>query len=526
MLTQTQRLVRLIAQGRLNDAAISAQTGFALNTVKNWRNSLDELQLAPQEIDGLDDRQLQQIVTPGRFVRKRQFEMPDFKKAIQEKTRRNVNYALSYKKYCDELAPTEQLMSRSTYYRLKSEEKAKRDIELRFIYAPGEMIQFDYAGIKLRRLPKLIGPDGKLQRFEIACAVSAYSRKIYVEATPDQTQPEFFATAIRMFHFYGGVPVLLTTDNFPAVIQKPRRGSKDEVSTAAYQAFSDHYQFGINSTRVRKPRDKGLVEGAVRIVGEYIMARLRDRIFFSLAELNAAIAALLAELNARPMKNHGNLSRNDLFTEDRKGLISLPAADYEHGEWLLRIRAGRDYLVPAFGSRYSVPSQYAGDHFDAKITRTSVHLHRQGLLLRTHLKAASPGHIIIDPADMPESHKAVVGNRLVGAKGRVKILGPQAEEFIERHYRKSRRPKQTLEAADRLLFLAKSYGNERVGAACAKAVALGISSVVKIESMLEAGVEKFAPAAPALPPARPPSGNVRGRAYFEQELRKGGRPDV
>lgn len=526
MFTPTQRLVRLIAQGRLSNAVISTQTGFAVNTVKNWRTGMDDLGLGLPELDGLGDRELQEMVTPGRFIRKRKFEAPDFERAIREKTRRKVNYILSYEEYCNSVAPTGVAMSRATYYRLKGEAAAAKDIELRFVYAPGEMIQFDYIGIKLKRLPKLIGPDGKPQRYELACGVSAYSRKIYAEATPDQTQSEFFATATRMFHFYGGVPVLLTTDNFPAVIQKPRRGSKDEVPTAAYQAFADHYQFGIIATRVRAPRDKGLGEGTVRIVQERIMARLRDRIFFSLAELNAAIAALLAELNARPMKDHGNLSRNDLFEEDWEGLVSLPATDYEHGKWLLRVRAGRDYLVPVFGSRYSVSSQYAGDHFDAKVTRTSVHLYRQGKLVRTHLKASGPGQIVVDPADMPESHKAAVADRLVGVKARVKILGLQAEEFIERHYRKSRRPKQTLEAADRLLFLAKSYGDERVGAACAKAISLGISSVVKIESMLQAGVEKFAPAAPAMPPARPPSGNVRGRAYFEEELRKGGRPDV
>lgn len=354
----------------------------------------------------------------------------------------------------------------------------------------------------------------------------AYSSKIYVEATPDQTQAEFFATATRMFHFYGEIPVLLTTDNFPAVIQKPRRGSSEEMPTVAYRAFADHCGFGIWATRARAPRDKGLGEGAVRIVQEYIMARLRDRIFFSLAELNAAIASLLTKLNARPMKGNGNQSRDALFEEDRKGFTALPATDYEHGSWSLRLRAGRDYLVPVLGSRYSVPSQYAGDHFDAKVTRTSVHLHRQGKLLRTHLKATLPGQIIVDPADMPESHKAVVGLRLVGARARVKILGPHAEDFIERHYRKSRRPRQTLEAADRLLFLAKSYGAARVSAACAKALSLGASSVVKVESMLQAGVEKYTPAAPIMVPSIRPSGNVRGRAYFEQELRKGGRPDV
>lgn len=526
MYTPTQRLVRLIAQGRLSDAVISTQTGFALNTVKNWRVRMSEREVLYEELDGMDDRELRLLITPGRYIRTQKFEMPDFEKAIYEKSRRRANYKLSYEEYCDGLAPTEKAMSRSTYYRLKGILTAKKDVELRFIYAPGEMFQFDYIGIKLIRLPRLVDSDGKRQKYEVACGVSAYSNKYFVEATADQTQMEFFATAARMFRFFGGVPVLLTTDNFPAVIQKARRGSSDEVPTTAYKAFADHYGFGITATRARAPRDKGLVEGAVRIVQEYIMARLRNRVFFSLAELNAAIAALLAKLNARPMQNRGDQSRNDIFEEDRTGLGPLPATDYEHGDWLLTIRAGRDYLVPVLGPRYSVPWQYAGNHFDAKVTQSSVHLHRQGKLLRTHLKATRPGQLIVNEADMPDSHKAAVSNRLVGAKARVKILGPQAEEFIESHYRKSRRPKQTLEAADRLLFVAKSYGNERVGVACAKALSLGISSVVRIESMLQAGVEKFTPAEPVMPPASPPSGNVRGWAYFEQELRKGGRPDV
>lgn len=526
MFTPTQRLVRLIAQGRLTNAVISAQTGFAVNTVKNWRTNMSERNLDLKDLDGLDDRELQRLVTPGRFIRKIQFEMPDFEQIIKEKSNRKVNYSLSYEEYCDGIEPNGSAMSRTTFYRMKSAVKATKDIELRFVYAPGEMIQFDYIGIKLKRLPTVIDPSGKRQRYEVACGVSAYSSKVYVEATTDQTQTEFFATATRMFYFYGGVPVLLTTDNFPAVIQKPRRGSSDEVPTVAYRAFSDHYGFGIWATRARTPRDKGLAEGAVRIVQEYMMARLRDRIFFSLAELNAAIASLLTKLNARPMKGHGNQSRDALFEDDRKGFTALPATDYEHGPWLLRLRAGRDYLVPVLGSRYSVPSQYAGDHFDAKVTRTSVHLHRQGKLLRTHLKATRPGQLIVDQADMPEGHKAAVGLRLVGARARVKILGPHAEDFIERHYRKSRRPRQTLEAADRLLFLAKSYGADRVSAACAKALSLGASSVVKVESMLQAGVEKYTPDVPVMLDSIRPSGNVRGRAYFEQELRKGGRPDV
>lgn len=380
MITPTQRLVRLIAQGRLGDAAIRQQTGFALNTVKNWRRSIGALTFPPAQLDGLSDRELQELITPGRFKHVRRFEVPDFELAIREKKGRKVNYSISFDEYCGSAASADALMSRSTFYRLKAEVEGKKNTELRFVYEPGEMIQFDYIGIKLKRLPKVVGPDGKVQRYDVACGISACSRKMFVEATADQTRAEFFATASRMLRFFGGVPVLMTTDNFPAVIRQPRRGSNEEVATIAYQAFADHYGYGIIATRVRKPRDKGLVEGAVRIAQEYIMARIRNRVFFSLAELNAAIAQLLSKLNARPMRDHGNQSRDDLFEGDRKGFSELPPTDYEDGDWVLRLRAGRDYRIRVLGSQYSVPNQYVGEHFDAKVTHSSMHIYRNGLL--------------------------------------------------------------------------------------------------------------------------------------------------
>ena len=88
-----------------------------------------------------------------------------------------------------------------------------------------------------------------------------------------------------------------------------------------FAAMADHYDTTILPTRSRRPRDKGKVEGAVLIVERWILARLRDRRFFTLADLNAAIAVLLEDLNDRPMRHVGR-SRRALFEEIERSALA------------------------------------------------------------------------------------------------------------------------------------------------------------------------------------------------------------
>src|SRR4029077_8711598 len=100
-----------------------------------------------------------------------------------------------------------------------------------------------------------------------------------------------------------------------------------------FAAMAEHYDTTILPTRSRKPRDKGKVEGAVLIVERWILARLRHRRFFNLADLNGAIGGLLEELNDRPMRHIGK-SRRQLFEEIERGaLCSLACQALGKVEW-------------------------------------------------------------------------------------------------------------------------------------------------------------------------------------------------
>ena len=123
--------------------------------------------------------------------------------------------------------------------------------------------------------------------------------------------------------------------------------------------------------RPYKPRDKAKVENAVGIVERWILAALRHRKFFSLAELNEAIAELLERLNNRRFRKREG-TRSSLFAEiDRPALQPLPTERYVMAEWKT-VRANIDYHVEIDRHYYSVPYQLAGQQLEARYTATTV----------------------------------------------------------------------------------------------------------------------------------------------------------
>jgi transposase len=138
-----------------------------------------------------------------------------------------------------------------------------------------------------------------------------------------------------------------------------------------------HYGTAIVPARPYKPRDKAKVEVGVQVVGRWILARLRHRRFFSLAELNAAIRVLLDELNDRPMRGWG-MSRRALFEQlEKPALISLPPLAYEYAEWK-RCRVGLDYHVEIAKHYYSVPHQLMRQEVEARITVATIEIFHRG----------------------------------------------------------------------------------------------------------------------------------------------------
>ncbi|MFS4438018.1 IS21 family transposase [Paracoccaceae bacterium GXU_MW_L88] len=520
MLTQTQRGIQFILQGKLNNTQIAELTGLSRGTVAKWRTHLNQSPLTIETITDLSETELRKYVAPGAFKRDLSFAQPDFDHVIFEHSERGVTLKLLHEEYVRTVPDGLKAQSYPTFCREYHRQAKSKNVIMSFTYDPGEMIQCDFVGRKSGRWPTLFGVDEKARDYDVFCAVSAKSRKTFTIAIENQTKFVVLAAFKKMLEYFGGSPVLITIDNFPAAVQTPRRKGQEAVLTPEFLEFSDHYGFGLLTARVRKPRDKGLVENAVGITQNRILAPLRDRRFLSLSELNAAIDPLLNDLNSRRMRGH-DASRNELFEQqDQQGFAPLPTNAYEPGRWLLNIRVGQDYHVPVSGSRYSVPAHLSGEHVSAKVTATSVHLAFEGKIVATHALSSGSGNLVTDSRHMPENHKSASMLRLNGAKSHVRHIGKEAVRLIDGHFRTGKQADSTAKAAANLAHLAESYGDKRVEKACAIANKIEKPTIRKVEHILSAGIE-----APdddeiegrELPPAKR---NVRGPDYFVEALKR------
>ena len=198
---------------------------------------------------------------------------------------------------------------------------------MRQAHPAGERMFVDYAG---QTVDLIDGRTGEIRAAQIFVAAMGASNYTYAEATLTQTLPDWIGSHVRALAFMGGVPAQLVPDNPKVGVD--RANWYEPGLNRTYLDLATHYGTAILPTRTRKPRDKAKVEVAVLVVERWILARLRNRRFFSLAELNQAIAELVVDLNARPMRRLG-VSRRDLFLElDCPALKELPAEPYEYAQ--------------------------------------------------------------------------------------------------------------------------------------------------------------------------------------------------
>jgi len=249
------------------------------------------------------------------------------------------------------------------------------------------------------------------------------------------------------------------------------------------------------------------------VVERWILARLRNRRFFSLAELNQAISELVADLNARPMRRLG-VSRRDLFLElDRPALKSLPAEPYEYAEWRLR-RVGLDYHVDIDGHYYSVPHWLIREQLDARITAHTVELFRKGERVAVHLRAAGRGRHTTLAEHMPSSHRRYAEWTIERIGREAAAIGPSTAKLAELILESRPHPEQGYRACLGILRLVRQYGADRLEAACDRGLDIGARSYGSIQSILKHGLDKR-PAQTArqgeLLPSHP---NIRGSRYY------------
>ena len=388
----------------------------------------------------------------------------------------------------------------------------RQDVVMRLSYRAGEKMFVDFSGDRL----DVVDPEtGEVFRAEVFVAVLGCSGLLYAEATRGQGLPSWLSAHARAYAFYGGVPEVTVPDNLKSGVSKAC--FYDPELNAAYAELAEHFGTVVLPTRTAKPRDKAAVEAGVLTVERWVLAPLRNRRLFGLAEANRAVAERLCEVNARGFRGEPT-SRRELFEDlEREALKPLPGAPYEPSEWR-KVTVNIDYHVEGPDRRYySVPYQLVRQRLDLRATQTTVEVLRSGRRVASHLREHGRRRYVTDPAHMPQSHRAHLEwtpSRLVAWAGTV---SPETAALAERLLASRPHPEHAYRACLGLMNLAKRYGNERVGAACARALASGAVSYSSVKSILAEGLDRVPLAQKEPLPPPPEHENLRGAAYYAGE---------
>jgi len=385
----------------------------------------------------------------------------------------------------------------------------RQDVVLRHEHRAGGKLFVDYAG---DTIPIADPATGELRGAAVFVAVLGASSYTYAEATETQGLADWIGAHLRAFEFFGGTPEILVPDNLKSGVTRACRYEPDLNRT--YEEMATHYGVAVIPARRRKPRDKAKVESGVLVVERWIMAALRKRKFFSLSEVNQAIAELLSGLNKRPFRKAAGTRRTLFDALDKPALRALPAERYQYGDWATA-RVNIDYHVVADRHFYSVPYRLVHEPVEVRLSASTVEIFHKGLRVASHVRSHVANKASTIEEHRPKSHQRYLQwtpSRLVewGRK-----IGPFTAELLERVLASKPHPEQGFRTCLGVIRLGEEYGHRRLEAVAQRALRHRTYSYKNIDSMLKRNLDAV-PETEAEPP-RPPLDhpNIRGPKYFD-----------
>jgi transposase len=395
----------------------------------------------------------------------------------------------------------------SRYCELYRAFAARLSPTMRQRHVAGERMFVDYAGTTLAVIDASSGEAMTAQLFVAALGASSYT---YAEATWTQGLSDWISSHTRSFAFIGGVPAMVVSDNLRSGITKACFYEPEVNRT--YAEMAAHYSTAIVPARPYRARDKAKVEVAVQIATRFIIAKLRNRQFFSLSALNAAIAELVAQINDR-VSRHLGASRRVLFEKlERAALKPLPVEPYVFAEWK-ECRVGINYHVEIDKHYYSVPYQLLREKVWTRITTHTVEVFHRGARVASHVRSSSKREQTTVRDHMPSSHKRYADWTLERLRHDAGEIGANTAALVEIILQERTHPEQGFRACIGILRLAKTYSRERLEAACSRALEIGARSYSSVNSILKNNLDRQRPAVGADGPAITHD-NIRGPTYF------------
>jgi transposase len=469
-----REILRLKFTG-LSPRKIAASVGTALSTIQECLRRTSQASLSWPLPDELDDERIEALLYPQK-PREDAAVLPDFAHVQRELARPGMTRMLLWQEYKAEHPDGLQYTAFCIHYRKWLERTAEP--VMRFEHRAGDKCFVDYAGQTAEVIDRT---SGEIRQAQVFVAVLGCSNYTYVEASWSQALADWLGAHVRALAFFGGTPAALVPDNLKSGVDRAHRYDPD--LNRAYAEFAEHYGVAILPARVRKPRDKSKVETAVQIVERWILARLRDRQFFSLAELNAAIDQLLIELNERPFQKLDGSRRSRFIELDRPALKALPPRAYEYAQWKLA-KVHPDYHIEVDHAYYSVPYKHIGERVEVRVSARMLEIFAKRQLIASHIRLFKRGARATLDAHRPANHRAIIDTTIERLMQRAEAIAPSVAQVLAEQFNRKRHPEEALRVAQGILRLAQDFSPARLAAACERALILKACNYRSVRALI------------------------------------------
>jgi transposase len=315
------------------------------------------------------------------------------------------------------------------------------------------------------------------------------SQYAYIEAVATQTKSDWVHVNENALRFFGGAPRAIVPDCLKSAVTKADK--YEPVINDTYRDFANHYDTTILPARALHPKDKSLVEGFVLLAYRRIYAPLRNRVFFSLAELNEAFWEQLEKHNQMHFQTR-DYSRQQLFVSiEQPALKPLPVARYDLKEFTTdKVQYNHYVHLKPDKHYYSVPFRYTGKMVLVSFTSRLVEIYYQNERIASHIRDRTPYSYTFLEEHRPAAHQFVSEwspERFIRWGENV---GPEAKTVISEVLQSTAHPEQAFRTCMGILSLEKKYPVGDLLKACKKAMITGcftyrfISNTLKNKTFL------------------------------------------
>ena len=453
-------------QTGMSQRSIALGLHVSRNTVAKVIAAYKSNNVSKEVINDVDDDELHRRLYPSE-VPSISARMPDYEYVHKELLKPGVTLRLLWEEYTANCRSTGQLcIQYSQFCKLYRDYADRHRLTMHIRHKPGDKMMVDWAGKPLQLYNPVTGTVSKAYIFVGTLPFSMYC---FAEAFPDMKEESWINANIHMVQFFGGVARLLIPDNLKTGIVSNRK-HEDPVANQAYQEFADHYRTAILPARVLAPKDKAAVEGNVGNVTSHITAKLRNEKFFSMVEMNNAIAELLEKFNAAPFQKREGSRLSVFLKEEAPFLQPLPVLPYEYAH-RKQATVQLNYHVSFDSQNYSCPYAYVRKRVDIRATRSLVEIFHQGKRIASHPRIyGRKGQYATITEHMPPNHQLYSewdGNRFRRWAHKV---GESTFAVVDKLLLSYRVEEQAYKGCLSILKLGERYGTGRLELACQEAL--------------------------------------------------------